>query len=258
VGLCASRAVRGTRRGVGRRGRRSVQRAGVDGQRDCATSPAMISSIRSEMSCRPLAPAPAARSRRRPRGASSSVSIASRVSSETVTPRRCASWRNRASWVRARRPRSARRYHGTTATRGGPTGPRKSRTPDPDGGSGVRDVSRHHSAEREGFEPPGLVGRPLSRRLQSSALPPFRRSRLTGVSTPARRTYRWRDTLGRPRERCQSGRMGRPAKALTTFRWSVGSNPTLSATCDPIRAPCRTVGQGSTRSGDLVTEMTRW
>ena len=74
-----------------------VQRAGVDDQCDCATSPAMISSIRSEMSWRPLAPAPAARSRRWPRGASSKVSIASRVSSETVTPRRCASWRNRAS-----------------------------------------------------------------------------------------------------------------------------------------------------------------
>ncbi len=29
-------------------------------------------------------------------------------------------------------------------------------------------------AEREGFEPPGLVGLPLSRRVRLSALPPFR------------------------------------------------------------------------------------
>jgi hypothetical protein len=32
-------------------------------------------------------------------------------------------------------------------------------------------------------------------------------------------------------ERCQSGRMGRPAKALIAVMWSVGSNPTLSARC---------------------------
>jgi hypothetical protein len=31
-------------------------------------------------------------------------------------------------------------------------------------------------AEREGFEPPGLVSLPLSRRVQLSALPPFRPS----------------------------------------------------------------------------------
>ena len=35
---------------------------------------------------------------------------------------------------------------------------------------------------------------------------------------------------GPSRERCRSGRTGRPAKALTIARWSVGSNPTLSAT----------------------------
>ena len=29
-------------------------------------------------------------------------------------------------------------------------------------------------AEREGFEPPGLLGRPLSRRMRLSTLPPFR------------------------------------------------------------------------------------
>ncbi len=38
------------------------------------------------------------------------------------------------------------------------------------------------NAEREGFEPPGLVGLPLSRRVHLSALPPFRLARLaTGV-----------------------------------------------------------------------------
>lgn len=75
-----------------------IERPGVDDQRDDVTSPEMISSIRSEMSDRPLAPAPAASRRRRPpRGASSKVSIASRVSSDTVTPRRFASCRRRAS-----------------------------------------------------------------------------------------------------------------------------------------------------------------
>lgn len=32
-------------------------------------------------------------------------------------------------------------------------------------------------AEREGFEPPDLIGLPLSRRVHSAALPPFRRER---------------------------------------------------------------------------------
>jgi hypothetical protein len=74
-----------------------VQRAGVDDQCDEPTSLASISSMRSEMSARPLAPAPEARSRRLPRGAASSVSIASRVSADTVIPRRWASCRSRAS-----------------------------------------------------------------------------------------------------------------------------------------------------------------
>ena len=120
-------------------------------------------------------------------------------------------------------------------------------------------------AEREGFEPPALVGLPLSRRVHLSALPPFltrstlavacrlgggsavgwpasdrqisggwRRAPAVGrhgcAPIPARRggdVHRY--TAGLPRERCQSGRMGRPAKALTIARWSVGSNPTLSA-----------------------------
>ena len=39
-------------------------------------------------------------------------------------------------------------------------------------------IAKALKAEREGFEPPGLVGLPLSRRVQLSALPPFRRRRL--------------------------------------------------------------------------------
>jgi len=65
------------------------ERPSVD--EDCyfATSAASISSMRSEMSSRPLRPAPAARRRRaRPPRWSS---MASRVSSETVIPRRSAS-----------------------------------------------------------------------------------------------------------------------------------------------------------------------
>ncbi len=70
-----------------------VQRTGVDDQRDPGTSAARMSSMRSEMSVWPLAPAPAARSERRPplplppRWAS----IASRVRADTVVPRRSAS-----------------------------------------------------------------------------------------------------------------------------------------------------------------------
>ena len=41
------------------------------------------------------------------------------------------------------------------------------------------DTTKHQPAEREGFEPPGLVGLPLSRRVHLSALPPFRQSRLS-------------------------------------------------------------------------------
>lgn len=75
----------------------SEERSGVDDQRDEPNSVARISSIRSEMSVRPLAPAPAARSRRRPVRPPRCASMASRVISEIVIPRRCASWRSRAS-----------------------------------------------------------------------------------------------------------------------------------------------------------------
>ncbi len=73
------------------------QRPGVDDQSDEPNSAARISSIRSEISVRPLAPAPAARSRLRPVRPPRCASIASLVSSEIVVPRRCASWRRRAS-----------------------------------------------------------------------------------------------------------------------------------------------------------------
>jgi len=74
-----------------------VEWAGVDDQRDGVDSARMISSTRSEMSLRPLRPAAAALNLRRdpvvPRCASSAV----RVISAMVVPRRCASWRRRAS-----------------------------------------------------------------------------------------------------------------------------------------------------------------
>jgi hypothetical protein len=51
-----------------------------------------------------------------------------------------------------------RRYHGSGQPRGGPTGPRKNETSRTlNGGSAVRDVARHHTAEREGFR--SWVGR---------------------------------------------------------------------------------------------------
>ena len=71
-----------------------VEGAGVNDQCDSGTSDARISSMRSDTSARPLRPAAAAPSRRRgPRW----LSMASLVSSEMVIPRRCASWRRRAS-----------------------------------------------------------------------------------------------------------------------------------------------------------------
>jgi hypothetical protein len=74
-----------------------VERTGVDNQRDAGTSAARISSIRSETSERPLLPAPAARSRRRGPALPRCASMAWRVNSETVVPRRSASCRRRAS-----------------------------------------------------------------------------------------------------------------------------------------------------------------
>ena len=41
-----------------------------------------------------------------------------------------------------------------------------------------RQTTKDLQAEREGFEPPGLIGLPLSRRVHLSALPPFRRPTL--------------------------------------------------------------------------------
>ena len=74
-----------------------VQGPDVDQERYCRTSARRISSIRSEMSDCPLAPAPAAISRRRPLWEPKCSSIASLVTSETVVARRSASWRRRAS-----------------------------------------------------------------------------------------------------------------------------------------------------------------
>jgi hypothetical protein len=68
-----------------------VERPGVDDQRDARTSLARISSIRSEMSSRPLDPALAASSLRRLPVRPRCASMASRVSSDTVSPRRSAS-----------------------------------------------------------------------------------------------------------------------------------------------------------------------
>lgn len=72
-----------------------VQGTGIYEKRYRRTSLRKISSMRSDVVLRPLRPALEANSRRPfpPRW----VSIASRVRSETVVPRRAASWRSRAS-----------------------------------------------------------------------------------------------------------------------------------------------------------------
>ena len=69
-------------------------------------------------------------------------------------------------------------------------------------GTGERENALHQSAEREGFEPPGLVGLTLSRRAHLSALPPFRlagyRGRLVDLGRlhDGRDRARWRRTRG--------------------------------------------------------------
>ena len=69
-----------------------IEGAGVNEKRDQATSARRISSIRSDTSDSPLAPAPAARRRRRPFTVRPRcASMASRVNSDTVVPRLCAS-----------------------------------------------------------------------------------------------------------------------------------------------------------------------
>ena len=73
-----------------------IEGPSVDEQGYRLTSLRRISSIRSETSWRPERPAAAPSSRRRP-PACKWVSIASRVTSETVMPRRAASWRSLAS-----------------------------------------------------------------------------------------------------------------------------------------------------------------
>jgi len=74
-----------------------VERPSVDDECYRTTSARRISSIRTETSPTPLRPAPAASSARRPRRRPRWASIASRVRSEIVMPRRSASCRNRAS-----------------------------------------------------------------------------------------------------------------------------------------------------------------
>ncbi len=72
-----------------------VQRPGIDDQRDRVASRRRISSMRRAVCVRPLRPDFAAISRRRPPPRWDSM--ASRVTSETLVPRRAASWRSRAS-----------------------------------------------------------------------------------------------------------------------------------------------------------------
>jgi hypothetical protein len=74
-----------------------VQRTSVDEEGYCDASSRKISSMRTEMSWQPLRPAAAAINFRRPRRLPRWASIASLVRSDTVKPRRCASWRSRAS-----------------------------------------------------------------------------------------------------------------------------------------------------------------
>ena len=73
-------------------------------------------------------------------------------------------------------------------------------------------------AEREGFEPPG----PEAGRFQGGCNRPLCHRSVAHDSA--------RGTLRAPRERCQSGRMGRPAKALI-----VSSDPWVQIPPSPLR-----------------------
>jgi hypothetical protein len=97
----------------------------------------------------------------------------------------------------------------------------------------IRTRPRRHQRNGRDSNPRRRKPRPLSRRLHSSTLPPFR-------------SRGYRATLRGSQERCQSGRMGRPAKALIVVMRSVGSNPTLSAT-RPARRHGAPVGRFSRR-----------
>jgi hypothetical protein len=97
----------------------------------------------------------------------------------------------------------------------------------------IRTRPRTHQRNGRDSNPRRRKPRPLSRRLHSSTLPPFR-------------SRGYRATLRGSQERCQSGRMGRPAKALIVVMRSVGSNPTLSAT-RPARRHGAPVGRFSRR-----------
>ena len=86
-----------------------------------------------------------------------------------------------------------------------------------------------------GIRTPGPCEPPAFRAgafVRSATVPAFEASDVRSVAS--RSVTEPGDTLRAPRERCQSGRMGRPAKALTIVRWSVGSNPTLSASRERV------------------------
>ena len=86
-------------------------------------------------------------------------------------------------------------------------------------------------AERGGFEPPEPLGSAAFKAAAfvHSATVPRARLPITATPTTLDGGEADRGTLRGSQERCQSGRMGRPAKALIVVTRSVGSNPTLSA-----------------------------
>ena len=96
-----------------------------------------------------------------------------------------------------------RRYHGT----GAPPGPRKPNRRTLNEGSAVSDVVRHHTAEREGFEPPGLA----AGRFQGGCICPLCHRSVAQVNeVPARRL---RSVHGGVRVDCpRSGRGARAAE----------------------------------------------
>ena len=124
-----------------------------------------------------------------------------------------------------------RRYHGT----GAPPGPRKTRNRrtlnEGSAVSDVRDITWRNGRDSNprALQPPAFKAGAIVR---SATVPPVRLTAPAGRGRRAVSIPRSMVRLRTSQERCQRGRMGRPAKALTAARWSVGSNPTLSATVD--------------------------
>ena len=209
-----------------------VERASIDDQSDDCTSAARISSMRSEMSSRPLAPAPAARSRRLPGWVPRNVSIASRVRSDTVLPRRSASCRRRASSSSG--SFTVVRCMYASILRG-----RRCR-------HGAHFTARIHDSDPRAI----ATLRPLCRARESRPESPICRSLTRRAAAQVRSTTTLRSVQLRRAQTCPSHSQTRPAliAGLTTrradgYRCPTSCNANSPSTSSPTTAVTRSPGR---------------